>query len=98
MGMPYDASWWPPKIGDRLREARVNWDRSYPNGRGPGDVEVLLHVVSVFEHAGQTRVVVADQNPAGNWSYNILSGTVAEAGLIWPDGELRPTPWQRPHQ
>lgn len=39
------AAWWPPKVGDKLRDS--HWP------------EYLQHVVSVFEHRGRTVVVVA---------------------------------------
>jgi hypothetical protein len=81
-------SWWPPKVGDKLRHA--TW-----HGAGAGqviDVEALLHVLSVFEDKdGEQRIVTAEWYPSKRrWNYEVFWWYQAAVGTIWPDGTRRP--------
>jgi hypothetical protein len=76
------APWWPPKVGDKLRTMH-HVER--------GKIERLCHVVSVFEHAGQTRAAVAYFGSHKRWwHYEIVSALDAEFGAYWPDGAPDP--------
>jgi hypothetical protein len=72
--------WWPPKVGDRLRGV---W--------GPDAVEdPLLHVVAVFQHAGEQLIVTAEWDPSRQrWHREIQGLSAAVVGLIRPDGSAR---------
>lgn len=78
--MQLDAPWWPPKVGDRLRGV---W--------GPDPKEdPLLHVVSVFEHAGETFVVTVEWfRRRRRWNYEVQDIIKAHVGLVRPDGTPR---------
>lgn len=76
-----NVDWWPPKIGDRLRGLH-----------GPDDApeDPLLHVVSVFEHADEHRIVTAEwYRPRQRWIYEVHGDIRAMVGLIRPDGTPR---------
>ena len=72
--------WWPPKVGDRLRGV---W--------GPDqDKDPLLHVIAVFEHAGEPLIVTAEWSPERQrWQREVQGVTQAHVGLIRPDGAPR---------
>lgn len=76
-----NAAWWPPKVGDKLRY-QMKFD----------DVR-LLHVVSVFEHQGETRIVGGFYGKHKQWwHYEVFDRLRAEYAFIWPDGQKRPEP------
>lgn len=79
------ATWYPPKVGDRLR-----YFTTVP--AGPclvKRVEALLHVLAVIEHDGETRIVTAERVGL-RWNYQIWDEVNAAYGTIWPDEEPRP--------
>lgn len=91
--MSFEApAWWPPKVGDRLR----HFTQHSAGDMRIKDVEALNHVVSVFEHEGETRIVVAEWFPGRQrWHYEVLfwaNVAMTEFGPAdwWPDGEARP--------
>lgn len=60
----------------------------------PGGRALLLHVVSVFEHAGRVRVVTAFFGiHKQRWHYEVIRDLDAES--LWLDGEDPPHQWQR---
>ena len=83
-------SWWPPKVGDKLRH--YTWQSA---GSGQGTYgEALLHVLSVFEDKdGEQRLVAAEWFPSKRrWNYEVFWWYQAALGTIWPDGTKRPEP------
>ncbi len=78
--------WWPPKVGDRLRTV----DHRH--------VPILVHVVTVFEHAGGTRFVVAQwQTGRQRWYYEVVGPCECELAFAryWLDGTDHPDPTWR---
>lgn len=86
--MTFDAPWWPPKVGDRLRSFH-----------GPDDdpEDTLLHVVAVFDHDNWTLAVTAEWfKHKRRWNYEVRDITEAHYGLIRPDGAPRKTRKETP--
>jgi hypothetical protein len=86
------APWWPPKVGDKLRHATQH---------SAGDMRIksvhaLVHVVSVFEHDGDTLAVVAEWFPGRRrWNYEIIRGWTDATWAYWPDGSEPPEKHRR---
>ena len=81
-------SWWPPKVGAKLRHATHH-------GAGAGRikrVDAVLHVVSVFKDKdGEKRIVTAEWFPTKRrWNYAVFWWYEAAIGLIWPNGTKKP--------
>lgn len=69
-------AWWPPKVGDRLLYETVNEE---------GQHTATVHVVSVFEHEGNTIVVGAEWwKFRRRWNYEVFRESAAIVGLIRP--------------
>lgn len=84
------VAWWPSKVGDRLRHATTHGTGG-SDGTSIKRVEALLHVLAVFNHEDQTRIVTAEWFPTKKrWSYAIWDEIDAFYGTIWPDGQPRP--------
>lgn len=81
-----EATWWPPKTGDKLRHFTQH-------GAGYGrikHVHALSHVVATFEHEGRTLATVAEWFPSRHrWNYETISGLQARFSY-WPDGQPPP--------
>jgi hypothetical protein len=81
--MPIPApSWWPPKVGDRLR-------RIAP----PGQQGDLWHVVATFQAPDEPheRAVARTWWPGKQrWHYQVIDWLEADVGLFRQDGP--PTP------
>lgn len=74
-----EASWWPPKVGDKLRR--------FTTRRGP---HALKEVLAVFEHRGKTLATVAEWLPGSHqWVYDTITGIHARYSY-WPDGQDPP--------
>lgn len=54
-----DPTWWPPKVGDKLRR------------RTSEGVALLCHVVAVFDHAGSTYAAIACWAES-RWVYEVI--------------------------
>lgn len=81
-----DASWWPPKAGDKLRHFTLHG----AGGMCIKQVHALNHVVAVFEHDGRTLATVAEWFPTRHrWNYETISSMQARFGY-WPDGQPPP--------
>jgi hypothetical protein len=87
-------SWWPPKVGAKLRHAT-----HHATGAGRRDtrvhikqVDAVLHVVSVFKDKdGEKRIVTAEWFPTKRrWGYEVHWWYEAAIGLIWRDGTEKP--------
>lgn len=73
-----DSTWWPPKVGDKLRQ----FDRIE---RGP--IARLCHVVAVFDHDGRSHATIAWYGThRQRWHYEVIDRIRISYGLIWPDG------------
>ena len=82
-----DASWWPPKVGDKLRHFTLHGG----SGGEVHRVHALVHVVAVFAHDGRDLATVAEWFPSRKrWSYETISITKAQFGEYWPDGAEPP--------
>lgn len=81
------AEWWPPKAGDKLRHLT----RHERNGESVL-VEALVHVLAVFEHAGDgVHAAVAEWFPGrARWHYEVIDDVHAIVGSYWPDGQPNP--------
>jgi len=65
-------TWWPPKVGAKLRLKRNNRD-------------YLAHVVAVFRHRGWHRIVCAYYGVHKQWwHYEVFQLFDAEYGVIRP--------------
>ena len=75
-----NSEWWPPVIGAKLRE----YD-------GPDPEEDLLHhVVSVFKHGDEVRIVTAHWSfTRRRWLYEVADDVAAEVGRLRLDGSPR---------
>lgn len=88
-----DASWWPPKAGDKLRHFTLQGDPT--SGWRQKQVHALDLVVAVFEHDGRTLATVAEWFPERHrWDYETISGLQARFGF-WPDGQPPPQKHER---
>lgn len=87
------ASWWPPKVGDRLRRFTLHG----AGGMRVKQVHALVRVVAVFEHDGEIHATVAEWFPTRRrWHYETIQGWCGPAiGEYWPDGQP-PPPEHRP--
>lgn len=73
-----DASWWPPKVGDKLRHM-------------DGGEIYLCHVVAVFDHAGETHATIGYFGKhRKRWFYETISRVQIEIPLYWRDGQEQP--------
>ena len=77
-------TWWPPKVGDKLRGVRSPDAANDP----------LLHVVAVFRHVASNddgdHIVVAEWNVTRQrWMYEVRSVVDALVGAVRPDGTPR---------
>lgn len=84
-----EPSWWPPKVGDKLRKH----SQREIDGKVTL-VHALIHVVSVFEHDGETIATVAEWWPTKkHWHYVVIHGWLEATQAYWPDGQKCPRPW-----
>lgn len=92
--MSFEApTWWPPMVGDKL----YCLTRYSSSVISIPDVIVLYHVVSVFEHEGETRAVLAEWfSYRQRWEYKIISSiTISASPSVheqwwWRDGDDPP--------
>ncbi len=81
-------TWWPPKVGTKLRHAT-----HHSTGAGRlKRVDAVLHVVAVFvDKDGEQRIVTAEWFPSKRrWNYTVMWWYEATIGLIWCDGTKKP--------
>ncbi len=80
----FNVTWWPPPIGAKLRHFTIH-------GGGIGQTAALIHVVGVFEHLDEQRIVTAEWFPSKQrWNYEIFWEHSAWIGMIWQDGTESP--------
>lgn len=79
-------AWWPPKVGDKLRHFTLHTDHE---SGGVKQVHALVHVVAVFEHAGESMATVAEWLPTKQrWVYETIAGWLQfNSDHYWPDGQ-----------
>lgn len=75
-------SWWPPKVGDKLRK----FDHVER-----GAIARLCHVVSVLEHAGSVKAVVAYYGIHRKWWHYEIVTSLNATWEFWPDGAKCPS-------
>ena len=81
-----DPSWWPPRVGDKLRHFTLHEIAGHVT-----QVHALAHVVAVFEHNGETMATVAEWFPSRRrWNYETIRGWLDGRMTYWPDGQPPP--------
>jgi hypothetical protein len=82
-------TWWPPKVGTKLRHSTHHGTRSAGVIK---HVDVVLHVVSVFKDKdGERQIVTAEWFPRKRrWNYEVFWWYQAAIGMIWRDGTAKP--------
>lgn len=79
--------WWPPAVGDKLRHVTLHGGGDY----GVKNVDALLHVLAVFDHVGEVRIVTAEWFPTRKrWNYEVFNERQANFGTIFRDGDPNP--------
>jgi len=78
-------SWWPPTVGSKLRHFTLHTD---PETGLLVQVHALVHVVAVFEHAGESLATIAEWLPTRRrWIYETILGWLQNGESYWPDGQ-----------